>query len=96
MFSSFKVINISSLSLSTSSLKILNKDALIINIGESSDYLYIILKGKAALFGFKKYHIEVTGYEYFTLLNNLKKNNDFFLIEKTITENNRIFPIAII
>ena len=82
-----------SLSLSTSSLKILNKDALIINIGEPSDYLYIILKGKAALFGFKKYHIEVTGYEYFLLLNNLKKNHDLFLLEKTAAENNRIYPI---
>ena len=84
-----------SLSLSSSSLKIFKKDSLIINIGDPSDYLYIILKGKAALFGIKKFHIEVTGYEYFTLLNNLKKNNDFFLIEKTVTENNRIFPIEV-
>ena len=84
-----------SLSLGTSSLKIVNKDSILINIGEPNDYLYIILKGKAALFGIQKFHIEVSGYEYFLLLNELKKNNDMYLLEKTVTENNRIYPIEI-
>ena len=82
-----------SLSLATSSLKIFKKNSLLINIGEPNDYLYIILKGKAALFGIQKFHIEVSGYEYFLLLNELKKNNDMYLLEKTVTENNRIYPI---
>ena len=81
-----------SLSLSSSSLKTFKRDNLIINIGERSDYLYIILKGKAALFGIKKYHLDVSPYEYFLLLNELKKNNDVYLLEKTVTENNRIYP----
>ena len=82
-----------SLSLSSSSLKTFKRDNLIINIGEPSDNLYIILKGKAALFGIKKYHLDVSPYEYFLLLNELKKNNDVYLLEKTVTENNRIYPI---
>ena len=70
-----------SLSLATSSLKIFKKNSLLINIGEPNDYLYIILKGKAALFGIQKFHIEVSGYEYFLLLNELKKNNDMYLLD---------------
>ena len=84
-----------SISLSSSFLKIFNRDDLIINIGQSCTNLFIVLKGKAAAFGIKKYHLEVTGYEYFILLKNLKNNDDMHLIEKIILENNRIYPIDI-
>ena len=82
-----------SLSLPSSSLKIVNANDIVINIGDPCENLYIILKGKAAIFGIKKYHIEVSPYEYFLLLINLKKNNDNYLLEKTVTENNRIYPV---
>ena len=36
---------------------------------------------------------EINENEYFLLLNELKKNNDVYLLEKTVTENNRIYPI---
>jgi len=84
-----------SISLSSSFLKIFNRDDLIINIGQPCTNLFIVLKGKAAAFGIKKYHLEVTGYEYFILLKNLKNNDDMHLIEKIILENNRIYPIDI-
>ena len=82
-----------SLSLSSAYLKTFKKDEIVINIGQACENFYIILKGKAALFGIKKYRIEVSGYEYFLLLHELKKNNDMNLLEKTIVENNRIFPV---
>ena len=82
-----------SISLASAFLKTVKKDELIINIGQPCENFYIILKGKAALFGIKKYRIEVSGYEYFLLLHELKKNNDMNLLEKTVTENNRIFPV---
>ena len=80
-----------SISLSSCFLKIFKRDELIINIGDPSDNLFIILKGKAALFGTKKYHLEATGHEYFLLLKESK--NDIPILEKTILDNNRIFPI---
>ena len=82
-----------SLSLSSSSLKTVKKNNVVINIGNPCDYLYIILEGKAALFGIKKFHIDVTAYEYFLLLRDLKKNKDNYLLEKTVAENYRIYPI---
>ena len=82
-----------SLSLPSSSIKTFKKNKIIINIGEPNDYLHIIVKGRASLLGIKKFHIEVTGYEYFLLIRDLKKNHDTHLIEKMVTENYRVFPV---
>ena len=83
-----------SLSLSSSFYKkIKNVNSIIINIGDHADYLYIILKGKAAVYEMQKIHKEMSGFEYYLLLQNYKVNNEKYLLEKTISDNNLVFPI---
>ena len=53
----------------------------------------MILKGRAAVYEMEKEHKEMTGYEYFLLLQRYKEENEKYLSEKTIRENNLIFPI---
>ena len=38
-------------------------------------------------------HKEISGYEYYLLLQKYKENKDKYLLEKIIAENNLIFPI---
>ena len=83
-----------SLSLPSSSYKSFPKvNNTIINIGDQAEYLFIILKGKAAIYNMQKIHKEMCGYEYYLLLQNYKNNNEKYLLEKTISENNLFFPI---
>lgn len=83
-----------SLSLQSSYYKnIKNKNTIIINMGEQGDYLFIILKGKAAKYDIQKINVDMPGYEYFLILNSYKVSNDKYLLEKTISENNMSFPI---
>ena len=82
------------LSLPSASYKIINKgNKTVINIGEPAEYLFIILKGKVAIYEMNKIHKEMSGYEYFLLLQNYKVNNEKYLFEKTISENSLVFPI---
>ena len=86
--------NLLSLSLPSSSYKnIKNENSTVINIGDHADYLYIILKGKAAIYEMQKNHKEMSGYEYYLLLQKYKENKEKYLLEKTIAENNLVFPI---
>ena len=80
-----------SISLSSCFLKVFKRDDVVINIGDPCNNLFIILKGKAALFGIKKYHIEMTGYDYFLLIRETK--NDMTMLEKIVVDNNRIYHI---
>ena len=83
-----------SLSLPSSTYKnIKNENHQIINIGDPAEYLFIILKGKAAIYNMERNHKEMSGYEYYLLLQNYKINNENYLLEKTISENNLVFPI---
>ena len=83
-----------SLSLPSSSYKSFPKiNNTIINMGDQAEYLFIILKGKAAIYNMQKIHKEMCGYEYYLLLQNYKNNNEKYLLEKTISENNLFFPI---
>ena len=83
-----------SLSLPSTTYKnIETKNSVIVNIGEPGDYLYIILRGKAAVYEIQKFNKDITGYEYYLLLQNYKKNNENYLLEKTISENKLYFPI---
>ena len=85
-----------SLSLPSSSYRNIKKENnVIINIGDSADYLYIILKGKAAVYEMQKINKEMSGYEYYLLLQNYKINNEKYLFDKTIKENNLVFPIEL-
>ena len=83
-----------SLSLPSSYYKnIKNANTTVINMGEQGDYLFIILSGKAAKYDIQKINADMPGYEYFLLLNSYKDNNEKYLLEKTISENNMSFPI---
>ena len=73
--------------------KIENENDVVINIGEPADYLYIILKGRVAVYEMQKINKEMSGYEYFLLLQNYKVNKENYILEKTIAENNLVFPI---
>ena len=82
------------ISLNSSTYKNIKKEnTIVINIGDSADYLFMILKGRAAVYEMEKEHKEMTGYEYFLLLQRYKEENEKYLSEKTIRENNLIFPI---
>ena len=83
-----------SLSLPSSSYKsIKNENSTVINIGDPAEYLFIILKGKAAIYQMQKIHKEMPGYEYYLLLQNYKNNKENYLLEKTVSDNNLTFPI---
>ena len=82
------------LSLPSASYKIIKKEnKAVINIGEPAEYLFIILKGKVAIYEMNKINKEMSGYEYYLLLQNYKVNNEKYLFEKTISENSLVFPI---
>ena len=83
-------------SLPSSTYKLIKKEnSTIINIGDDAEYLYIILKGKVAIYEMEKIHKEMSGYEYFLLLQSYKVNDEKHLLEKTILENNLVFPIEL-
>ena len=83
-------------SLPSSTYKLIKKEnSTIINIGDEAEYLYIILKGKVAIYEMEKIHKEMSGYEYFLLLQSYKINDEKHLLEKTILENNLVFPIEL-
>ena len=83
-------------SLPSSTYKLIKKEnSTIINIGDEAEYLYIILKGKVAIYEMEKIHKEMSGYEYFLLLQSYKVNDEKHLLEKTILENNLVFPIEL-
>ena len=83
-----------SISLQSASYKNIKKEnKSIINLGDPAEYLFIILKGKVAIYEMQKIHKEMSGFEYYLLLQNYKVNNEKYLFEKTISENSLVFPI---
>ena len=64
--------------------KIENENDVVINIGEPADYLYIILKGRVAVYEMQKINKEMSGYEYFLLLQNYKVNKENYILEKKL------------
>ena len=67
-----------------------NKE-LICRYGDSGDKFYLILKGNVSVIIKKEIKIEMTEYEYYSYLLNLKNYSEFELIEDNLKMNNLIF-----
>ena len=72
----------------------INKNKVVYKTGELSKFLYIIISGKIEKLKPIKIEKEMTGYEYFSHLMQLKKNNEIGLYNMTIKENNKFFFIS--
>ena len=67
---------------------------MIYNINDEAFYLYIILKGNVRIFNLRKFQKEMNGHTYYEVLINYQKNNENYLLKKTIDENFHIYPVA--
>ena len=67
---------------------------MIYNINDEAYYLYIILKGNVRIFNLRKFQKEMNGHAYYEVLINYQKNNENYLLKKTIDENFHIYPVA--
>ena len=67
---------------------------MIYNINDEAFYLYIILKGNVRIFNLRKFQKEMNGHAYYEVLINYQKNNENYLLKKTIDENFHIYPVA--
>ena len=72
-----------------------NKDETIYNIHDESKNFYIILKGKVGVYDIEKIDCEMNTEEYYKLILNFRKNNERYLIKKTIKENKVNIPIEL-
>ena len=73
--------------------KITSHDEIIYKIGDTPNDMYIIYSGSVALYKPKAKKTEMTGYEYYTHLISLKKDNNMYLYNKTINTNQKVFHI---
>ena len=65
----------------------------IYKIDDYADNFYMVLLGKIEIFKVEPKLVNITGYEYFCYIMNLKKNNEMHRYKLTIEENRDIFPI---
>ena len=68
------------------------KDTILFKYGDKAQKFYLILKGKIAVMLPREVIVCLTEEEYFIYLNNLRKYEEFALINKTITKQNN-YPI---
>ena len=68
-----------------------NKDDIIYKIGDSFKYFYLIISGKVEIIKFVKKEKFMTGYDYFSYLMDLKKNNEIEKYNITIKENKNFY-----
>ena len=73
--------------------KITSHDEIIYKIGDVPNDMYIIYSGSVTLYKPQTKKTEMTGYEYYTHLISLKKDNNVHLYNKTINSNQKVFPI---
>ena len=73
--------------------KIRNANYKIYDINEEADLFYIILDGKVKLEKLKILQKEMTGKNYYKILINYKKNNENYLLKKTIEDNYFTFAV---
>ena len=71
----------------------LPSDEILFRIGDEPDKFYIILEGKIGILKPIIRKDEMTGIEYFHHIKNLKKNNEDYLLNLTLTKNNDVFQI---
>ena len=69
------------------------KDETIIKIGEKLDSFYSIISGKIKIMKPFEKKQEMTGFEYFRYLMQLKKNNETYIINQCIKNNDQNFVI---
>ena len=70
------------------------KDEAIYKINDFADNFYLILLGKVETFKIEPKLVNITGYDYFCYIMNLKKNNEMHRYKLTIEENADIFRIS--
>ena len=69
------------------------KDEIIYNINDKNDYFHIILEGGVSLLGIEQIDCEMNSEDYYKLILNYRKNNEKYLLERTLKENKINFPI---
>ena len=72
-----------------------NRKEVIYNIDDNAEYFYIILEGEVSIWDTEKIDAEMNGEKYFRLLIDYKRNNDNYLLRKTLEDNRINFPIDI-
>ena len=70
------------------------KGETIYKIDDYSDNFYMILLGKVEIFNVEPKLVNITGYDYFCYIMNLKKNNEMHRYKLTIEENKNVYPIS--
>ena len=76
-------------------LLIKNEGDMIYNINGEAHFLYIILKGNVKIYNLQKLKKEVNGHGYFKILLEYRKNNENYLLKKTIDDNFHNFPVEL-
>ena len=69
----------------------LEKDKILFRIGDEPDNFYLIINGRIGILKPISNHKEMTGLEYFYYIYQLKKQNEIYILKKTIEKNNSIF-----
>ena len=72
-----------------------NKGETIYRIDDYADNFYMVLLGKVGIFNIKEKYASLTGYEYFSYIMKLKKNNEMHRYKLCIEENKKVYPIFI-
>ena len=82
------------LSMKDAFYKMIKKEnEIIYDINDESQYFYIILNGKVGVYGIEKIDSEMNQEEYYKIILNYRRNNEKYLLEKTIKENKVNIPI---
>ena len=71
------------------------KDEILYNINDKNDYFHIIMEGGVSLLGIEQIDCEMNSEDYYKLILNYRKNNEKYLLERTLKENKINFPIDI-
>ena len=69
------------------------KDDYICKIDEVGDFFFIIFKGSVDIMRVSNYIKQMDVVEYFNILKTYYKNNDIYILNKTIAANYHVFPI---
>ena len=70
------------------------KDEVIYKIDDYADNFYMILLGRVDILNVEPKIAKKTGYDYFSYIMNLKKNNEMHRYKLCIEENKKIYPIS--
>ena len=70
-----------------------NKNEILYNINDKSENFYVILEGGVSILTTEQIDCEMNSEQYYNLIINFRKNNEKYLLEKTLEENIINFPI---